>query len=144
MTVWNGTINGVTLLAAPLEGQAALNGSAVATRKAFLVTATFPSAYTGSTDSATITGILTAIAAAERNGKALTLIGVIPVNPGIDGSSPAQGVHFDAASHGLITLSNTTTTGDAAANLADASGTELTSTTGATVGVGIIATVDEV
>lgn len=140
MTIQNGTIDGVTLLSGNPAGSTALDSSTVCSRKAFLVTAHFP-AYTGATDSATITGILTAIANHQRNGKTLVLRQVCTAYAGIDANG--QGVHFAGASNAAATLSNTTTTGDAAGNLADASGTEVTSTSGTTVGVGIIAVIDE-
>ena len=141
MSLIAGVIDGVTLIVGNPGGTTALNSTTVCKRKSFLVMAHFQ-AYTGSTDSANILGICTAIANSERNGATLTLISVIPAIAGADAN--AQGVHFDQTSHAIITLSNTTTTGDAAANLTDASGTEVTATSGTTIGVGVIATVDEV
>lgn len=136
----NGTISGVTLLTGNPAGTTALDSTTKCDRRAFLVMANFP-AYTGSTDTATITGILTAIAASERNGKTLVLRAVVPALAGVDAGG--QGVHMTGTSVQAATLSNTTTTGDAAGQLSDASGTEVTSTTGTTVGVGVIAIVDE-
>jgi hypothetical protein len=136
----NGTIDGVTLLSGSPSGSTALDSTTVCSRRVYLVTAHFP-AYTGSTDTATITGILTAINSATRNGKTLVLRQVCSAFPGLDANS--QGVHFSGASNAAATLSNTTTTGDAAGNLMDASGTEITSSSGTTIGVGVIAVVDE-
>jgi hypothetical protein len=140
MTIQNGTIRAVTLISGNPNGAQSNVGGTNYSRKAYAVFADFP-AYTGSTDSATITGILTAIAAAVRNGATLTLRAVVPHVAGQD--SAAQAVHFGGTSVQAATLSNTTTTGDAAGNLVDASDTELTATTGTSVGVGVIAIVDE-
>lgn len=131
MSTINGTITGVHLLAGNPSG-------AGENTKAFLIDATFP-AYTGSSDSATITGCLTAIAAAERNGRTLTLRHAARFNAGLDAATPPIAVYVD----NTISLSNTTTTGDLAFDLADKAGTELTATTGVSTGVGVIVIVDE-
>lgn len=136
----NGTISGVTLLSGNPTGSTSTVSSVVYSRKAFMVMADFP-AYTGSSDTATITGILTAISAAQRNGKSYTLRAVVPALAGLDANG--QGVYMGGSSVQAATLSNTTTTGDAAGNLIDAADTEVTSTSGTTVGVGVIAIVDE-
>ena len=141
MAVINGTITGVTLLSANPAGTTALDSTSVCFRKSFLVMANF-AAYTGNADSATITGILTAIAASQRNGKTLKLRAVIPAIAGVD--TALQGVHMTGASVAACTIANPTTTGDATGNLSDAAGTEVTSTTGVTTGVGVIAVIDEI
>lgn len=123
----NGSITGVSLLAASANGAGA--------RKAYLVTADFP-AYTGSGDTATITGVGAAIAAATRNGKTNTLRGAICVAPGLD--TNAQAVYCGGASVQAMTVSSDDLTG----NLTVAAGTEITTTTAAT-GVTIVAVVDE-
>jgi hypothetical protein len=142
MATRNGTITGLTFLSGNPGGTTAYDSNATVycTRRAFLVMANFP-AYTGSGDDATITGILTAIAASERNGKTLYLRSVVPAIAGID--TNAQGVHMGGASVSACTITNPTTTGDASGNLTDAYGTELASATAST-GVGVIAVVDEV
>ncbi len=142
MTVQNGTIDAVQMIAGNPDGVTNTVSSVVYTRKAYLVSAHFP-AYTGSTDTATITGILTAINSAVRDGKTRTLIAVVPVHPGQDTASPPVTSHFTGTAVAAATLSNTTTTGDAAGQLSDSSGTETTSTTGVTSGVQVIAVVDE-
>lgn len=129
MATINGTITGVQLLGTTPSGAGALS-------KAFLITADF-AAYTGASDDATITGVNTAIAAAERNGKTLTLRSAARFYSGYDTAN--QAVYVDTA----ITLSNQTTTGDLAFDLANAAGTELTSTTGVSTGVPVIVVVDE-
>jgi hypothetical protein len=139
MTVQNGTISGVTLLAASVDGQVNTISTAKYARKAYAVYANFP-AYTGSSDTATITGILTAINAATRNGKALTLIGTLPLSMGTDTAGVTA--HFTGTAVSAGTLSNTTTTGDVAGQLSDAALTEIATTT-AVSGVGIICVVDE-
>lgn len=128
MSTINGSISGVTLLSGNPSG-------AGANTKVFLIEAGF-AAYTGSSDSATITGCNTAIAAHERNGKTLTLRSAARAHAGLD--TNAQACYVDTS----ISLSNTTTTGDLAFDLADAGGTELTSST-ACSGVGVVVVVDE-
>lgn len=127
MGAQNGTITGVNLVSADVGG--------IAARKAYLVTADFP-AYTGSTDTATITGIGAAIAAHTRNGKTNTLRAVVPNLPGID--TNAQAVYFTGTAVQAATISSD----DATGQLSNAAGSELSSAT-ASQGVGVIAIVDE-
>lgn len=136
MTVQNGTIDGVTLLSSNPNGHAPSAG----TRKAFLLSVSFP-AFNSGTDSATITGINTAIAAAERNGRALTLRAVVPANACYDGSVD---IYFTGASVQAAALANTTTTGDATGSnqLSQANGTIQTSAA-TTQDLQVIAIVDE-
>lgn len=140
MSTVNGTVTGVTLVSGNPAGPVATVSSTKYNRKSYLCTVDFP-AYTGSTDTMTITGINTAIKSATRNGRSLTLIAVVPAFAGQDAN--AQAVFAVGSSSQIPTLSNTTTTGDAAGNLGDAGATEVTSTSGTTVGVGIICVVDE-
>lgn len=140
MATQNGTILGVTLLSGDPAGSTSTVTGKTYTRKAYLLTCSFP-AYTGSTDTATITGVGTAIATSTRNGAAVNLIAVVPALAGLDAN--AQGVHATGAASPAMTISNATTTGDAAGQLSDASGAELTATSGTTIGVGVIAIVDE-
>lgn len=128
----NGTITGVTLV----SGSPAANGGLL---KSFLITVDIP-IYTGSTDTLTVTGVCTAIAAAERNGKVLTLIGGMTVAPGAD--TAAQLVYPTGASVWAMTIANPTTTGDFTGNLSDVTTTELTSST-ASIGTCMIAVVKE-
>lgn len=129
MSVINGSITGVTLLATNVSGAGDV-------RKAFLCSASF-AAYTGASDTETVTGILTAVASHERNGKTLTLIDVCAFNAGLD--TNGQAVYLATSQ----TPSNTTTTGDIAGNLTAADGTtELTAST-ASVGVQFVAIVKE-
>ncbi len=104
-------------------------------RRLALVTADF-AAY-ASTDDATITGILTAIAARTRSGKTLTLRAAATGSPGRDTAN--QAVYVDTA----ITLSNTTTTGDLAFDLADVAGTEITASTATDTALGVWVVYDE-
>lgn len=138
MAVQNGTIDGVTLLGGSPEGITNTVSSVIYTRKAFAVFAHFPLYTTG--DTATITGILTAINAHQRNGRTLTLRYCAPLTPGTDGTNTS---FFTNTANALITLSNTTTTGDAAGILADSAGTAITTDAGVMNGVGIVALVDE-
>ena len=129
MAVINGSVTGCSLIASN-------HGQGGELRKAFLCSAAF-AAYTGSSDTYTVTGINTAVAAHERNGKTLTLMTVAPFSGGVD--TAGQLVYIAAAP----TLSNPTTTGDIAGNLTAADGsTELTAST-ACQGVQFIAVCKE-
>ena len=141
MTAQNGTVDGVTLLSGSLEGDTNTVSSVVYTRKSYLVTATF-GAYVTS-DTATVTGICTAINAATRNGRALTLIAVAPLGPGKDTAAPPVTSFFTNTANAAPTYTNTTTTGDAAGILANSAGTAITTATGAISGVQFVAVVDE-
>lgn len=123
MATINGTILGVSLL------------NASGARKTYELTCAF-AAYTGASDTASVTGIGAAIAAATRNGKTNTLRACIPAGAGLDTNS--QAVYFGGASVQAATISSDNATG----NLVDAAGTELTSSTAAS-GVKIVAVVDE-
>lgn len=131
MATINGTIRSVTEISAnPMaSGQ---------TRKAYLITADF-AAYTGSSDTATITGVGAAITTATRSGKTLTLRGGISAHAGLD--TAAQSVHFTGTSVTAATLSTDDLTGQLSTNATTA--TEVTTTTGVTTGVGMIVIVDE-
>ena len=138
MAAQNGTIDGISLLGGNPEGITNKVSTTTYSRKAFFVSAHFPLYTTG--DTATITGILTAIAAAQRNGRTLTLRYCAPYVAGTDGTTTS---YFTNTANALITLSNTTTTGDAAGILADSAGTAITTDLGVMNGVAIVAIVDE-
>lgn len=128
MATINGTIKGITLLNGNVDGFGA--------RKAYLVSCEFP-AYTGSSDSATITGVGAAITTATKTGKTLTLRGGLPVQAGFD--TAGQAVYATGTAAQAMTVSSDDLTG----NLSNAAGTELTTTTGVSTGVMICAIVDE-
>lgn len=130
MATINGTITGVTLLAG--------NPAGVGGRKTYLLAVDVP-AYTSGSDDLSITGVLTAINAATKNGKTLTLRGGLCCYPGRD--TNAQAVYAAGASVNALTLANPTTTGDFTGELSDAAVAELTAT--ASTGMGVIAIVDE-
>lgn len=123
MATINGSITGVSLARA--------KGS----RKTYQLTVDF-GAYTGASDTASITGIGAAIAAKTRNGKTNTLRAVVPAGAGLD--TNAQDVYFTGASVQAGTISSD----DATGNLSTAAGVELTSSTAAK-GVEVFAVVDE-
>ena len=125
MSVINGTIRGVVNLKADLNTG----------RKAYLVTADF-AAYTGASDTATVTGVGAAILSHTRNGKTVTLRGAVPAGAGYDTNS--QAVYFTGTAVQAATVSSDDLTGQ----LSAADGTELTSST-ACKGVGLIVIVDE-
>lgn len=125
MAVASGTITGVSLLRSK-EGTG---------RKAYLLTVNF-GAYTGSTDTASISGVGAAILAKTRNGKTVTLRGAVPMAAGYDTAS--QAVYFTGTAVQAATVSSDDLTGQ----LSNAAGTELTSAT-ASKGVEICVIVDE-
>lgn len=125
MSLIAGTITGVSLLRSK-EGSG---------RKAYLLTADF-AAYTGSADTATVTGVGAAILAHTRNGKTVTLRGAVPIAAGKDTAS--QDVYFTGTAAAALTVSSDDLTGQ----LSNSSGTELTSAT-ASKGVELCVIVDE-
>lgn len=127
MATINGTIKGVSLV------QGNVNG--VGARKAYLLSCDF-AAYTGSSDTCTITGVGAAIATATKNGKTNTLRGGICVGPGAD--TAAQAVYPTGSAAQALTVSSDDLTG----NLSNAAGTELTSSTAST-GCQVLVVVDE-
>jgi hypothetical protein len=110
MAVQNGTITGVSLLRHKDD------------MKTYLVTCDFP-AYTGASDTATVTGLGVAIKAKNRNGKTHTLKSVECIGAGRD--TNAQAVFFTGTAVWAATISSD----DATGHLAVAAGTEITSTT---------------
>ncbi len=126
MSAINGTITGVNLLRAKDA------------YKTYEVTCNF-AAYTGSGDTATVTGLGAAILAKTRNGKTTTLTAVQCIGPGKDGAATPLDVFFTGTSVWAATISSD----DATGHLAIAAGTEITSTTGTTVGVVLAVTVLE-
>ncbi len=127
MATINGTIKGVSLV------QGNVNG--VGNRKAYLLSCDFP-AYTGSADTATITGVPAAIGTSVKNGKTLTLRSGVCVGPGAD--TAAQAVYATGTAAGAMTVS----TNDLTGQLSGADGTELTTAT-ASSGVQVLVVVDE-
>jgi hypothetical protein len=127
MAVINGTVKGVHLL----EG----NPGTLGARKVYSVVASF-AAYTGSADTATITGVGAQIKASTRNGRTNTVIAAIPGHPGTD--TAGQAVYFTGTSVQAATVSSD----DLSGQLSVAAGTELTSAT-ASSNVEVIVAVDE-
>lgn len=128
MAVINGTITGVSLL------RAGANGAL----KTYSVTCDF-AAYTGSGDTATVTGLGAAILAKTRNGKTTTLKAVQCIGAGKDAAAAPLDVFFTGTSVWAATISGD----DATGHLAVAAGTEITSTIGTTKGVELAVTVLE-
>lgn len=142
MGLQNVVIDGVTLLSGNPEGITNTVSSVVRNRRAYLVTGHCPLYTTG--DTAGMTGINTAIAAATRNGRTLTLIAVVPCLPGQDTSATPVTSFLTATANAALTIGNSTTTGDATTGiLGDAAGTAITTNGGVTSGIGVIAIVDE-
>jgi hypothetical protein len=126
MAVINGTITGVSLLRAKDD------------LKTYLVTCDFL-AYTGSGDTATVTGLGAAILAKVRNGKTTTLKAVQCIGAGKDAAATPLAVYFTGTSAWAGTISSD----DATGHLAVVAGTEITATTGTTKGVELAVTVLE-
>lgn len=128
MSVINGTIRAVSVLSDSLAYTKA------GARKTAVVVADF-GAY-ASADTATITGVNTAIQNAVKNGKTVTVRAALCHAPGAD--TAAQAVYFTGTAVQAATIS----TGDLTGQLSGADGTELTSATAST-GVQMIVSYDE-
>ncbi len=126
MSVINGTITGVSLL------------RAADTLKTYMVTCDF-AAYTGSGDTATVTGLGASILAHTRNGKTTTLKSVMCIGAGKDAAATPLSVYFTGTAVWAATISSD----DATGHLAVEAGTEITSTTGTSKGVQLAVTVLE-
>lgn len=128
MSVINGTIRAVSVLSDSLAYTKA------GARKTAVVVADF--GVYASADTATITGVNTAIQNAVKNGKTVTLRAALCHAPGAD--TAAQAVYFTGTAVQAATIS----TGDLTGQLSGADGTELTSATAST-GVQMIVSYDE-
>lgn len=91
-------------------------------------------AYTGSSDDATVTGVPTVINSQVRDGKTRTLLWGAPAYCGADANN--QPVNFCGASVAALTVSTNDFTGELCT--VNTVSTEVTATSGATVGVGIL------
>ncbi len=134
MTNQLGTIRGVTQLLNTFAG-AAISSTVRDSREVWLLTVDFP-AYTGSADTAQISGVAAAIQATTRDGKARTLRGALPGPAGADSTNLAA--YFTGTAVEAATVSSDNLTGQ----LSDNTGTELTATTGVSNGVCVIVIVD--
>ena len=142
MSLQNVVIDGVSLAAGNPDGATNTVSTTVYTRKAYLVSGHVAAFATS--DTAGMTGILTAINAAVRDGRTRTLIAVVPVHPGQSADSPPKTGFLTATSNAALTIANSTTTGDATTGiLGDSAGTALTTITGPMNGIEVIAIVDE-
>jgi len=126
MSTVTGTLTGVQLVSASPEG--------VGARKVYLLTYNF-GAYTGASDSGTVTGVAAAISSHVRNGKTNAMIaGVIPFC-----AFPGQDTNGQAIYIGTTTIS----TNDLTFNLTDAAQTEVTTSTATLSPVGLLVAVTE-
>lgn len=142
MTLRNVAIDGVTLISGNPGGWTNTVSTTTYGRKAFLIMG-HATAFTTS-DTAGMTGINTAISAAERNGRTYTLIAVVPVTAGYSADATPTTAYLTATSNAALTIANATTTGDATTGiLGDSAGTAITTITGPMNGIGVIAIVDE-
>lgn len=123
MAVISGTITGVKLLTATHGGTGA--------RASALLTVHFGT-YSGAADTAIISAIPTAIQNTTRNGKTVTLR---------SGSCVAAG--RDTNNQAVYTGALTVSTNDLTTELANAAGTELTSSTATVSPVSVIVAYDE-
>lgn len=136
MSAIAGTITGVSQV---LKGNSGYGGTSVPSRETWLLTLSFP-AYTGSSDTATVAGVIAAINSHCRDGKTRTFISALPAGAGYDAASPGQAVYLcgTGTNQAILTVS-----ADAAAGqLSDKGATELTATTGVTNGVQWLVTCD--
>lgn len=131
MTVQAATVDAVSLLS---ETPSGVGDATYGVRRVYLLSCSFP-AYTGSTDSAKITGVAAAISGVVRDGRTITwqanAVQALCAAPGQD--TAAQSVYA-----GTFAVSSA----DLTFNLTDPTGTELTSTTGVSSGVQIAVAVD--
>lgn len=133
MATINGTIRGINLV------NKAFNGAGTTTRdktEVYFVTADF-AAYTGSTDDAALAAVGAAISARIRDGKTRTLAWAGPAMAGCDANN--QAVNFCGTSVAALTISTDDLTGELCS--VNTVSTEVTSTSGTTVGVGIMVAV---
>jgi hypothetical protein len=133
MSTINGTIRGVTLVSKAFSQ----TGTTTTRdrREVWLVTADF-AAYTGSSDTATVTGCGAAISDHAHDGKTRTVRFGVPAFAG--GDTNNQSVFFTGTAVEAATVSSDDLTGQ----LSLADGTEVTSTSGVTYGVGVLVGVD--
>lgn len=132
MATATATITGIHCLS---KGHSGYGGSSVPARETWRFALSFP-AYTGSTDTAAVSGVVAAINAHARDGKTRTFIVAVPGPAGAD--TAAQAVYLCGPSAQAIT---SLSSDNAAGNLADKGATELTSATAST-GVSWDVTVD--
>lgn len=125
----------MSVIAGTITGVSELRAKEHPGRKAYLLTVDF-AAYTGSSDTASISAVGATILAHTRNGKTVTLRGAVPIAPGYD--TNAQAVYFTGTAVAAATVSSDALTGQ----LSAADGTELTTAT-ACKGVELCVIVDE-
>lgn len=129
----DGTIRGVSLYSKAFSQTGTV--SVRDRREVYMVTADF-AAYTGSTDVARILGVGAAISDHCHDGKTRTVRFGVPAFAG--GDSNNQSVFFTGTSVEAATVS----TDDLTGQLSSADGTEVTSTSNTTFGVGVLVGVD--
>jgi len=133
MATINGTIRGINLV------NKAFSGSGTTTRdktEVYLVTCDF-GAYTGSSDDATLPAVGAAITARVRDGRTRTLAWAGPAMCGADANN--QAVNFCGTSVAALTISTDDLTGELCT--VNTVSTEVTATSGTTVGIGIMVAV---
>lgn len=134
MTTQAATVDAVHLVSEAPNG---VGDSTYGVRRVYLFSCSFP-AYTGSSDNAKISGVAAAlVTAGMRDGRTITweanAVQALCAAPGQDAAASPQSVYA-----GTFAVSSA----DLTFNLTDATGTELTSTTGTTSGVQIYVAVD--
>jgi len=130
MTTISGVIRGCTNVSKDYQGGGTSTRSL---QEVWLVTADF-AAYTGSTDDASLAAVSAAISARARDGRTRTLLWGAPAIAGTDANN--QAVNFCGASVAALTISSDDFTGELCA--INAVSTEVTATSGTTLGVGIM------
>lgn len=94
-------------------------------------------AYTGSTDTATVTGVAAAISARARDGLTRTILGALPMFCGADANN--QAINLCGASTAALDVSGADFTGELCT--VNTVSTEITASSGTTFGVGIAVSV---
>lgn len=130
MATISGTIRGCDLISKDFQGGGTTTRSMV---EVWLVTADF-AAYTGSGDDAALALVSATISARARDGRTRTLRWAGPCVAGTDANN--QAVDFCGASVSALTISTDSLTGELCS--VNTISTEVTATSGVTLGVGIM------
>lgn len=130
MATITGTLRGCDLISKDFQGGGTTTRSMT---EVWLVTADF-AAYTGSSDDAALALVSATISGRARDGRTRTLFWAGPAIAGTDANN--QAVNFCGASVAALTISTDSLTGELCT--VNTISTEVTATSGATLGVGIL------
>lgn len=133
MATITGTFRGCDLVSKAFQGAGTTTRDM---QEVWLYTADF-AAYTGSSDVAQLTTVSANISARARDGRTRTLLAAMPAVAGTDANN--QAVNFGGTAVAALTISADSLTGQL--NTLNAVATEVTTTSGTTLGVGILVAV---